>query len=447
MIKTLQQRLSEPNQSYQHYIKQCLDHAEQYRRDGGKAYISLEPDLILQAAKAADATRAHGASTSPLHGLGVNIKDLFDVCDEVTTAGSIIRSSTKAATQDAVAVERLRQAGAICFGRGNMSEFAFSGLGYNPHYGTPTFSDHGTRIAGGSTSGGAVAVALQHCVAALGTDTGGSLRIPAAFCNLVGFKPSASRIPSEGAFPLSFSLDSIGAITHSVEDAILLDEVLSATPHRIVAPAAQTLRLAYSDDYFLDDADSEVMRAWTHALNTLEQAGIELVKIDLGILKTLPEINQAGGLTAAEAWFIHRNQLQDSNLASQYDPRVAQRIQRGRQISDADYLELQQKRRRMIKNIQTQLAEFDALIHPTVAIVPPRLDELDQDQDFFRLNGLVLRNTSVMNFLDGCALSLPCSLANTLPVGLSIAGLHGQDTQILGVSLTVESLLQQGAAT
>jgi aspartyl-tRNA(Asn)/glutamyl-tRNA(Gln) amidotransferase subunit A len=443
-IKALQQQLKNSQNGAEHYIQSRLEEIEHYQRTGGKAYISLNTESALNAAKSADYARNSGFVASDIAGLAVNIKDMFDVKDEVTTAGSKALQNNAVATQDAKAVQVLRHAGAVLVGRGNMSEFAFSGLGWNPHYGTPTYTENFQRIAGGSTSGGAVSVALKHCVAALGSDTGGSLRIPAAFCGIVGFKPSYGRISTDGAFPLSFSLDSIGAITQSVADAIIMDEILASTKHPIQNLHAQQLRLAYTDDYFLDQADDSVLKAWQDTLELLCKQGVYLEKIDLKVLYQIPKINHAGGLTAAEAWFIHRDQLQNPSQAEQYDQRVAQRIVRGQSISAADFLDIQQQRTTLINHVSHKLADFDAFLHPTVAIVPPKLSELSNDDDFFRINGLVLRNTSVFNFINGCALSLPCHQTSSLPVGLSVSGLHGQDTHILNVSLAIESILKQG---
>lgn len=443
-IKALQQQLKNSQNGAEHYIQSRLEEIAQYRRTGGKAYVSVNTERALNAAKSADYARNSGFVASDIAGLAVNIKDMFDVKDEVTAAGSKVLQNNAVATQDAKAVQVLRHAGAVLVGRGNMSEFAFSGLGLNPYYGTPTYAENFQRIAGGSTSGGAVSVALKHCVAALGSDTGGSLRIPAAFCGIVGFKPSHGRISTVGAFPLSFSLDSIGAITQSVEDAMIMDGILASTKHPIQNLHAQQLRLAYTDDYFLDQADDDVLKAWQDTLALLSKQGVYLEKIELTELYQIPKINHAGGLTAAEAWFIHRDQLQNPSQAEQYDQRVAQRIVRGQSISAADFLDIQQQRTALISHVSHKLTDFDALLHPTVAIVPPKLSELNNDDDFFRINGLVLRNTSVFNFLNGCALSLPCHHTSSLPVGLSVAGLHGQDTHILNVSLAIESILKQG---
>ncbi|WP_434777080.1 amidase [Neisseria sp. Ec49-e6-T10] len=434
----LQHRLNGSEQ----LIEQKLAKIEHYQANGGTAYVSVDPQLALNSAIAVDKNRASGFVPSSLAGLPVSIKDLFDVKGQVSTAGSVLFKSHTPAKIDAPVIQKLRQAGAVMIGRTNMSEFAFSGLGLNPHYGTPTYADNFTRIAGGSTSGGAVSVALGHAVAALGSDTGGSLRIPAAFCGLVGFKPSCGRITTTGAFPLSYSFDTVGAITRSVEDCALVDSILSGQEHTQSYSALNQLRFAITDDYVLDDADETVQQAYHSALDKLKASGAVIEKISFQELYDIPKINHAGGLTAAESWFIHRQYLQNAEQQPLYDPRVAKRITRGEVISAADYLAIQLARKNLIKQATGKLAQYDAWLYPTVAIVPPLLAPLEQSEElFFATNALALRNTTVMNFLNGCALSLPCHSPNQLPVGLSVAGLYNHDQKIIHISKLIERCL------
>lgn len=440
-IAQLAQALAESRTSSEALVTRALARIEEHRATGGVAYISVDAQGALQAARASDLARASGYVPSLLAGLPVSIKDLFDVVGQVTASGSKLLASAEPAAQDAVVVQRLRAAGAILLGRTNMSEFAFSGLGLNPHYGTPLAPCAGQRIAGGSSSGAAVSVALQMAVAGLGTDTGGSIRIPAAFCNLTGFKPSASRVPLTGAFPLAPSLDSIGALTHSVSDCILLDRVLSGEQLDTRPVPVAGLRLAVTRDFVLDQLDPAVAAAFERSLALLAEAGASIRWFDFPQLYDLPRINAAGGLTAAEAWHGHRQGLQGEQ-ADQYDARVAQRIRRGEAIGAADYLDTQRERQQMIAIAQARVGDADAWLMPSVAVVPPKLADLAEDEAFFAANGLILRNTSVINFLDGCALSLPCHTDDALPVGLSIAGLHGQDARVLQVSLAIEALLR-----
>lgn len=444
MIKQLSQQIHSELNGSERLIQQSIEKIKNDQANAAQAYISVDEDMALLAAKTADLARQSGYTASLLAGLPVSIKDLFDVKNQVTGSASNVLASQDPATQDAAAVHLLRQAGAVLLGRTNMSEFAFSGLGLNPHYGTPTYADSFQRIAGGSTSGGAVSVALGHSVAALGSDTGGSLRIPAAFCGLVGFKSSSGRISTEGAFPLSYSFDTLGSITKTVEDNIIVDEILSEQKFHHSPVKLNQLNIAISDDYFFDGVDTTVLQAFQESIQTLKAHGVNFHKVDLSALYEIPKINHAGGLTAAEAWFIHRELLSDLEKYSLYDPRVAQRIVRGQKIIASDYLLIQQQRKHLIEQVSKTLSGFDALLYPTVAIVPPLLEALEKDDElFFSTNALVLRNSTVMNFLDGCALSLPCHKAPQLPVGLTVAGLHGQDHHILNISLRIEDALGQ----
>ncbi|MGY2686674.1 amidase [Pseudomonas tolaasii] len=443
-IAAFAQALAEGRTTSEALVSDALTRIEAHRAAGGVAYISVDAHSALQAARASDLARASGYVPSALAGLPVSIKDLFDVSGQVTAAGSRLLADAPPASRDAVVVERLRAAGAILLGRTNMSEFAFSGLGFNPHYGTPLTPLADGRVAGGSSSGAAVSVALGMAVAGLGTDTGGSIRIPAAFCNLTGFKPSASRVPMAGTFPLAESLDSVCALTQSVADCILLDQILSGEPLQTRAAPLAGLRLAVTRDVVLDQLDATVTAAFERSLDLLTQAGATVRWFDFPELHELRHINAAGGITAAEAWHGHRQWL-DGNRADAYDPRVAQRIRRGAAISAADYLDIRNERQRLIDVARERLGNADAWLLPSVAVVPPRLADLADDAAFFATNALVLRNTSVINFLDGCALSLPCQRGDELPVGLSIAGLHGQDARVLQVSRSIEALLRESS--
>ncbi|GAB7548201.1 amidase [Cupriavidus sp. 8B] len=416
----------------------ALARIDDHRNRGGTAFLEVDGASALAAARAADQARAAGLVASPLAGLPVSIKDLFDVKGQVTRAGSKALTG-EPASADAPVVARLRAAGAVLVGRTNMSEFAFSGLGLNPHYGTPRTPFDEARIAGGSTSGGAVSVALDMAVAALGTDTGGSIRIPSAFCGLTGFKPTASRVPLAGAVPLSTSLDSAGPLARSVAccaafDAIVSGETLDSRP----APLAG-LRLLVTRDFVCDGLDAEVAQAFDATLATLSRLGAQIVPFDFPELKRLPQINAAGGLTAAEAWHWHKQLL--AERGNDYDQRVAMRIRRGEQLGAADYIALLAERRAMQARAADLLREADAWLMPTVAVRPPRLDALQSDEAFFATNGLVLRNPSVLNFLDGCAVSLPMPAAEQ-GIGLSVGGLNGRDARVLQVAGAIEAALQ-----
>jgi aspartyl-tRNA(Asn)/glutamyl-tRNA(Gln) amidotransferase subunit A len=423
-------------------IEQALERIEAHRQAGGVAYISVDAKAALDSARASDAARAAGFVPSLLAGLPVSIKDLFDVRGQVTTAGSKALAGEPPASADAPAVARLRAAGAILLGRTNMSEFAFSGLGLNPHYGTPANPFDATAIAGGSSSGGAVSVALDMAVAALGTDTGGSIRIPSAFCGLAGFKPTARRVPLAGAVPLSRSLDSAGPLARTVDCCAIVDAILSGELLDTEALPLAGLRFGVTADFVGAGLDDEVDKSFVDALGKLEAAGALIERFAFPELAELPAINAGGGLIAAEAWAWHRTLLE--NKSALYDQRVAARIRRGSGQTAADYLDLLDARQRLIALARRRLRSFDAWLMPTVAALAPLAAPLEQDDSaFFATNGRVLRNPSVINFLDGCALSVPCQAPGERPVGLSICGLGGGDAKILQLGRSVEALFRQ----
>ncbi|MDO8042577.1 amidase [Janthinobacterium sp. SUN137] len=421
--------------------EQMLARAEAHRAQGGHAYVSLDREQALAEARASDAARAAGWVPSPLAGIPLSIKDLFDVRGQVSSAASLALADAPPAVVDAGAVACLRAAGAILLGRTNMSEFAFSGLGLNPHYGTPRNPHDRARVAGGSTSGGAVTVALGMAAGALGTDTGGSIRIPSAFCGLTGFKPTAASVSLTGTVPLSRSLDSAGPIAHSVDCCAILYAALSGHDIGAQAPALKGLRFGFTLDYVDTHVAPQVQQAFDAALDKLRQAGAQVEQFDFPELLELPMINGGGGLVAAEAWHWHRVLLEEKG--AQYDQRVAARIRRGQLQGAADYIDLLDARARLIGVARRRLAPFDAWLMPSVAILAPEAAPLEADDaTFFATNGLVLRNASVINFLDGCALSLPCHADGELPVGLGICGLAGADDQVLQIGRAVEVLLR-----
>ncbi|MGI9025016.1 MAG: amidase, partial [Burkholderiaceae bacterium] len=364
---------------------------------------------------------------------------------EVTRAGSRVLDDVPAATRDAVVVERLRKAGAAIIGRTNMTEFAYSGVGINPHFGTPRIPADTTtaRIPGGSSSGAAVSVALGLAVAALGSDTGGSIRIPAALCGIVGFKPTQSRVPLTGAFPLSRTLDTACAMTASVADAIAIDAIIADAPLAISGTAApRSLRLAVPQTVMLDGLDRDVADAFEHALRNLADAGATIVELPLAEFAEREQMRTGGGFAPAEAWAVHRARLVSSR--DRYDPRVASRIERGQTVSAADYLDLIDQRAEWIARVEARLADFDALVCPTVPMVAPEMQPLiDDDAAFFRTNALLLRNPSLINLLDGCSFSLPCQRAGQLPVGLMLSSTRGRDAPLARAALAVEAILQR----
>ena len=388
----------------------------------------------------------HAAAATPLAGLAVSVKDLFDVRGQPTTGGSLALRDAPPASADAPAVARLRTAGAAFIGHTNLSEFAFSGVGINPHHGTPANVgtarlDATQRVPGGSTSGGASSVACGAAWAALGSDTGGSIRIPAALQGLVGFKSTARLVPTDGCIPLSTTLDTACAITLSVRDAQLLHEVLAARRVAHAGRPLKALRLALPTTLMLDGLDATVARAFERAVAMLRRAGAHIDEIALPALNELGELNAAGGFPAAESWAWHRRLL--ASKEPLYDPRVAKRIRRGEAMSATDYIDLMHARRAWIARMQQAMQGYDALLSPTVPIVaPPRTPLLDDDKAFFAANALLLRNPAAINFLDGCALSLPCQAEDELPVGLMVWREAMADDRVLEVSLAIEAALK-----
>ncbi len=397
-----------------------------------------------------DEARQRAAGSAPqsrLAGLAFTAKDLFDIEGQPTPAGSVVLSHAPAAKADAVAVARLRAAGGVLAGRTNMTEFAFSGVGVNPHHGTPAnASDAATpRIPGGSSSGAAVSVATGAAFIGLGSDTGGSIRIPAALNGIVGFKSTARLVPAQGALPLSTTLDTVCAMTRSVRDAITAHEVLAA--RRVTAGAALlgAYRLAVVKNVFLDGIEPAVARAFEDALQTLRDGGARIEEIELPELAQLQAINATGGFSAAESYAWHRLLLERSGAG--YDPRVVQRILKGATMKAHEYIDLVHARHDWITRVEAALSPFDAVLSPTVPITAPAIASVapgaERDDEFFRINALLLRNPSIVNMLDGCAISLPCHAAGELPVGLMLwhAALH--DDAVLAVALQAEKALQK----
>lgn len=394
---------------------------------------------------AAAAEAARSPAESPLAGLAVSIKDLFDQQGVVTTAGSLALQDAPPAAGDAPVVARLRAAGGVIVGRTNMTEFAFSGVGVNPHYGTPANPcDPATpRIPGGSSSGAAVSVATGAAFIGLGSDTGGSIRIPAALCGIVGFKNTARLVPLEGAYPLSGTLDTVCAMTRSVRDAVAAHEILAAREVAIAHRPLKSYRLAVATTQMLDGLDATVARAFERTLRMLRDAGAHIEELSLAQIGDLASIQATGGFAAAESYALHRHLLQDK--AGRYDPRVRMRIERGAVMKAYEYVDLQRARTAWIRDVETALEGFDAVLSPTVPMVAGPIAQVapgaERDEAFFATNALLLRNTSVVNMLDGCAISLPCQAAGELPVGLM--AWHGalKDDTILSLSLRIEHLL------
>ena len=421
-------------------IERALARAADPAGEGARTFTKIYSDSARAAADAQDRLRAAGYVPSPLAGLPVSIKDLFDVAGEPTSAASKALDDMPPAQHDAPVVARLRAGGAILIGRTNMTEFAFSGVGINPHYGTPGNPADRRCIPGGSSSGAAVSVADGAAIVAIGTDTGGSVRIPAALCGIVGFKPTQKRISRAGATPLSTTLDSIGPLANSVACCAVADAVMAGEEAVAPAPVAvERLRLGVPQSLVLDDLSPEVATAFTEACRTLSRAGARIVDLPLAELGEYRQINAHGGFAPIEAFTWHRPLL--ARRGGGYDPRVRSRIERGGGMSAVEYIELGAARADLIARVAAQTVDFDALLMPTVAITAPPIAAFARDEDYFRLNALILRNPSVINFLDRCAVTLPIQPPGAMPVGLMAVGEHGCDRRLLAVARGIEAAI------
>jgi aspartyl-tRNA(Asn)/glutamyl-tRNA(Gln) amidotransferase subunit A len=423
-------------------VEQCLHNIDAAGGEGARVFLKVRSQEARDAADRIDLDRRDGRAASLYAGIPISIKDLFDISGEVTTAGSTLLRDALPATRDATSVARLIAAGFIPIGRTNMTEFAFSGLGLNCHFGTPAnpFDRAAKRIPGGSSSGAAVSVTDEMAFAGLGTDTGGSCRIPAAMCGIVGFKPTARRIPLDGAFPLSPSLDSIGPLANSVECCTVLDAILAGEPLRQLGPLPLAgLRFAVPQSLVFDEIESHVAAQFTQALSKIAASGAHIEEIALVEIRELPQLNSKGGLAPPEALAIHRDWI--AKRPDAYDPRVLARIRRGNEQDAADYIQLLRARASLIERVTKRLDGFDAMLLPTVPIVAPTIASLGDDAVYGRTNVLALRNPSVINFLDGCAISIPCHREGDAPVGFMIAALQGNDHRLLAIAASIERLI------
>jgi aspartyl-tRNA(Asn)/glutamyl-tRNA(Gln) amidotransferase subunit A len=421
---------------------ECLARIADPAGEGARAFMKVYRHSARAAAMASDAMRTHGVVASPLAGIPISIKDLFDVQGDVTRAGSIILNEAPAAKQDAAAIARLRAAGAVLIGRTNMTEFAYGGHGINPHYGTPLnpWDRITKRIPGGSTSGGAVSVTDGMAYATLGSDTGGSVRIPAAACGIAGFKPTQARVPLDGAFPLSTTRDSIGPLGHSAACCIALDAILAGDRAAVAALPLKGLRFGVPTTLLLDSLDSEVAEAFSRTLSTLSKAGASVEEFVFAELNEELQGSAKANFSAVEAYALHRERL--AQHPEKFDPRVRKRLMLGAGMIAADYYELILARKRWIASANQTTARFDALLSPTLPILAPTLTEMNSgDEAFFHNNGLLLRNCAPFNVFDRPCWSLPCHREGDGPVGLQVIGETNQDKRLQAIGLAIEEAL------
>lgn len=425
-------------------VEDCLARIADPAGEGSRAFIEVDAEAARAAADAMDALRRAGRALSPFAGIPFSVKDLADIAGQVTTAGSTVLADRPPAAANAPVVQRIAEAGFVVMGRTNMTEFAFSGLGINPHYGTPKPAwDRGTgRIPGGSSSGAGVSIADAMAYGALGTDTGGSCRIPAAMNGIVGTKPTARRVPITGVVPLSTSLDSIGPLANSVACCAAIDAVFAGLPVPDLAAAPLAgLRLGAPQNAVLEGMDAEVANAYEAALSRLSAAGARIERIQLAAFEEIPRANARGTFAAAEAWAWHRELI--AARAAGYDPQVLKRIMPGQNMAAGDYVALLNARADICARASAATQDFDAIVMPTCPLLPPPIARLEADSDeYTRVNLLQLRNCAFGNFLDRCAISLPCTPKGEAPVGLMLMGETMGDARLFRVAAAVEAALK-----
>ncbi|HEY7750016.1 MAG TPA: amidase [Aestuariivirgaceae bacterium] len=409
--------------------------------EGKRTFLQVDEDGARERARHLDELRRRNKHPSRFAGIPISVKDLFDIAGEVTTAGSVVLKDRPPAQEDAPAIARLKAKGFIVVGRTNMTEFAYSGVGLNPHYGTPLSPYDRKRkcIPGGSSSGAAVSVADGMCALGIGTDTGGSCRIPAAFCGVTGYKPSTGRIPTLGAYPLSYTLDSVGSMTQSVQCAAIADAVMAGDwDGRIVPKPVQKLRLGLAQG-FVEGVEQKVVGNFERALRKLGRAGTSIADVEFPSVEDIASINTKGGISAVEAYSHHKDLL--AARGHQYDPRVGRRILNGAAIPAHEYVVILRKRADLVHRVRQLMNGFDGVVLPTTPNIPPPISALDADEDYMRINFLSLRNTFAGNFLDLCAISIPMHEAGDAPCGLMIMAPSGCDQALFATALAIEHVL------
>ena len=433
--------------SAQQLAENALERAHQSK----SVFVTINPAL-MRAAYAIDRARKRGQIRSPLAGIPIALKDLFNLKNEKTFAGSVVRKHyAQPETEDAAVVAPLREAGLLFFGRTNMSEFAFSGMGINPHYGTPrSVWDRETgRLPGGSSSGSAVAVAEGVVPAALGSDTAGSCRIPAAFNSIVGVKPSYGRMSLQGVYPLSPSLDAPGPMAVDVESCFILDQLMcgrtsvNADLPKLTPTPVSRIRLAVPDVKLMQDMDSDVAAAFERALSTLREAGIKIQHQVMPAIDACDDFFPTRALVLHEVYQAHQAMLAEHG--DEYDPLVARRMLGGRDISEAEQQARHAERNGLIRDFEKQFdaLQVDALVYPTVGCIPPTIAATEQEEDAMRINLQCLRHTATVNHYNGCAISLPCHTPGEAPVGFMLCARNGDDEPLYAIASTIEKILNE----
>lgn len=436
-------RLAQGETSAVELVEQALARSED--ADLRHVFIKITRDQARAEAEASDLRRAQGAALSAWDGIPIAWKDLFDLSGVVTTAGSKVFAENAPADENADVVAACRDQGLIALGKTNLSEFAYSGLGLNPHFGTPKnpYSEKTPRVPGGSSSGSAVAVAGGIVPVAVGTDTAGSVRIPASFCGLFGFKASQNRYPKRGCFALSTSLDSFGGFAQCVGDLIHLDAAMRGmTASQVDTPELKDCSFVIPGTVVFDDVDSEVLQVFEDMVRRLEKAGASITHRPFDIFSEVVRLfRKHGTLTAAEAATIHQDLLA-SDRADQMDQRVRERMLMSQRYTVSDYIQLQWARQRLQDAVKRELGGA-VLLFPTVAIAAPEIARLERSvEDFTRTNLLVLRNTMLGSYLGTPGMNLPIGTTSEgLPVGALISAPFGDDNRILSIAASVEKAI------
>ena len=425
------------------HLETCLEAIDS--EDGRRAFITVNSDAARAEADRVDVMRAAGAALPPFAGVTLSVKDLFDIAGEITRAGSRVLDGAAPAARDCSVVARLRAAGFNIIGRTNMTEFAYSGLGMNPHHGHPRSpwerDVDGGRVAGGSSSGSAVSISDGMSAATIGSDTGGSTRAPAVYCGIVGLKPTTTRMPSDGIYPLSTSFDAAGPMGHSTDCCAVMDDIMAGGAGRAETPfPVAGLRLAIPRGYLFDELDPEVAAGFEAAVARLSAAGAAISDIRLDILEELRPANRPKSIVSAEAFAIHRDQL--AARRDGYDPYVATRLDGGSDILAADYIAMHRERDATCAAVQAVTRPFDALVLPTSPCVPPKITALDTTEALMKASARVLRNTALSNYLDRPTITIPCHRAEEAPVGLSLMGSRHHDRRLLAIAAGVEGLVR-----
>ena len=443
-VAALANDLTAGRTSSRELVEQALARIADPAGEGPRTFIKVYSDMARVEADHADRLRKAGIRRSPVDGLPISIKDLYDVAGDVTRAGSKVLADAPPAAVDAPAVARLRAAGAIVLGRTNMVEFAFGGTGINPHYGTPRnpWDRQTGRIPGGSSSGAAVAVADGMGVMGLGSDTRGSVRMPAALCGIAGFKPTARRIPTAGAFPLSHTLDSVGPLANTIACCAAYDAVLAGEqPEPLPVMSVKGLRLMVPRSKPLEGLDAEVENAFGAALSSLSGAGAIVSDVRLPAFDRQDLYFKAGGFSGAEVAVIHRPW---AHRIAEYDRRVAMRIESGKSLTAIDFVDFMRMRETFIEEVRRAAAPYDAIVMPTVPCIAPPIAEVEtDDESFMKWSLRIVGICGLINFLDGCAATIPCHAHGSAPVGFMVCGLTMKDRHVLMVSNAIEGVLRK----